>query len=123
MDFIGIQPFGETSQIDVVLDELGEIDLRNDGAVVGIRFVAGAKALSVVVDFSIEGRAVSLEFVEAEVIQVEPDLPIIVDPTYGHALLIGLWAWTAPGGRRGCTVDTTMMSIDLYATRVIANVE
>ncbi|SES42688.1 hypothetical protein [Actinokineospora terrae] len=123
MEFVGIEPLGEIGQIDVVLDELGEVDLRNDGAVVGIRFLARARALSVVVDFSIRGRAVSLEFADAEVIRAEPDLPMTVDPIHGHALLVGLRAWTAPGGRRGCTVDTTMMSIDLYPTRVIATVD
>ena len=127
MRFSGLQPLTGQSQLDVVLDGLGPVDLRNQARVVGVRFAAGAKAVSVLVDFELEeslaGRAVTLEFLDAEVFRLEPELPLEADPEHGYALLTELLSWRDQGsGRDGCTVATTLLTVDLYTPEVRATV-
>jgi hypothetical protein len=125
--FSGLQPLTGRSQLDVVLDGLGSVDLRNQARVVGVRFTAGAKEVSVLIDFELEesfaGKVVTLAFLDAEVFRLEPELPLAADPEHGHALLTELLLWRAQSsGRDGCTVATTLLTMDLYTSEVRATV-
>lgn len=127
MRFTGLQPLAYQGQIDVVLDELGEVDLRNQARVVGVRFIPRQRDFSVFVDFQLdEPRAdtlVYLEFTNAEILRVVPETPTMADPHYGYDLLRDLTYWKDRNtGREGCTVTTTNLEIDLCTPEVKAHV-
>src|SRR2546428_13894174 len=123
MRFTGLQPLAPQGQIDVVLDELGEVDLRNQARLVGIRFIPRQRDFSVFVDFRLDepwaDTLVTLEFTNAEILRVEPETPTMADPHYGYDLLRDLTYWTNQDtGREGCTASTTNLEIDLYTPEV-----
>jgi hypothetical protein len=129
--FIGLESFGHVSgQIDVTLEGVGNVDLRNDAHIEAIRFLPGEKALSLAYDFVREGteagQVITLEFTGAEITSIEPYLETGVDPGYGHALLFGIGHWAdirGPRiGREGFTVETTTLAVSFYAASVIAKV-
>ncbi|MFD8497777.1 hypothetical protein [Amycolatopsis sp. NPDC059657] len=128
MKFTGLQPFGQvTGQIDVTIDGFGDIDLRNEAHIIGIRFLPGQTSMSLVFDFALDkagdDRIISLEFAVAELLSVEPYLPEGVDPGYGNALLFGIGYWAdTEDGREGFTVEMTTFEVRFYATEIKATV-
>ena len=126
-----MQPFGHVpGRIDVTLDGLGDVDLRNEMHVVAIRFLPGIRDMSLAFDFAQDPpdgeRVISLEFDQVEIIQIEPYLEKGVDPIYGYALLFDIDHWTVDSGedigREGFTVATTTLEISFYATELTASI-
>ncbi|MGA6092553.1 hypothetical protein [Amycolatopsis sulphurea] len=120
----------ELGQTDVVLDGWGSVDLRNGAHVDRLGLVVGSRSIDLEVEFGLEngsGEArLTLLFSDVSVFSLEPELPLEVDPAYGHALLTELRAWrdTRPGFERraGFSLGTTLMSLDFYATGLSATV-
>lgn len=127
MKFSGLRPLAQApGQIDVTLDGVGHVDLRNDAHITEIRFVPGPKHMTIVVCFEFDDAArgtVVLEFIEVELTQIEPYLTTGVDPVYGHALLQGLdhWLDTAQD-REGFSLYCTVFELSFYATELRATV-
>jgi hypothetical protein len=127
MKFSGLHPLERTSNlIDVTLDGVGDVDLRSDTRIREIRFVSGPKHMTIVVCFRFEDAArgtVVLEFLEAELTEIEPYLTTGVDPTYGHALLHGIDHWFDPEqGREGFSLSCTVFELTFYAVELRATV-
>jgi hypothetical protein len=124
--FSGISPLKMgTSLIDVTLDELGDVDLRNDASVTAIRFLPGKRSMSIFFDFRHDSVPVmiTLEFRAVELLDVGYYLPTGVDPINGNALLSDLCYWASlESGREGFSVDTTALEVEFYADELRAQV-
>ncbi|MCP2168848.1 hypothetical protein [Goodfellowiella coeruleoviolacea] len=124
--FSGISPLRSgTSLIDVTLDELGDVDLRNDASVTAIRFLPGKQHMSIFFDFRHDSIPVmiTLEFCAVELDKIGYYLPTGVEPTYGNALLSSLLYWkNQDSGREGFTVDTTALEVEFYTEELRAQV-
>jgi hypothetical protein len=127
MKFSGLRPLEHASNlIDVTLDGVGDVDLRNDAHITEIRFVPGPKHMTIVVCFGFEDAArgtVVLEFLEVELTEIEPYLTTGVDPTYGYALLQGIDHWFDPEQEReGFSLSCTVFELSFYAVELRATV-
>ncbi|NIH88266.1 hypothetical protein [Amycolatopsis granulosa] len=111
--------------IDFDLDDAGNLDLRNQAHVVAVRFVSNKSSMSVFIDFRMDedpDRGVSFEFVDAEVLKVEPYLPRGIDPIYAFGLLMNIDHWrNVENGREGFSFETTALSVELYSSELRAH--
>jgi len=126
MKFSGLRPLAqESGLIDVTLDGLGHVDLRNDAHITEIRFVPGPEHMTIVVCFGFDEAArgtVVLEFREVELISIEPYLATGVDPMYGHALLRDILYWhDTAQDREGFSLSCTVFELSFYATELSAS--
>ncbi|NIH80780.1 hypothetical protein [Amycolatopsis viridis] len=126
MKFTGLTEFERgPSLIDFDVDDLGDVDLRNQAHVSAVRFVPNKSSMSVFIDLRLDAdpdRGVSFEFVDAEVLKIEAYLPGGIDPVYGFAHLMGIACWrNVENGREGFSFETTALCVELYATELRAH--